>query len=234
MTDPQDVVDALTGTHDFGDGCGPVAAQRHVNPDGSVGGWVAEAVNQSDAELWVAPGACVGGKVTLMGVVRVEGVASVTGGCHLRNAVVCDNASVSEDVFIGHRHPEMGKPVIAGNARVSGSGTTVIGNSVITGDAYVTGNGTEISESVVEGHARVLGGLIYRSTIAGCATIAGQPNVSGGAVVRGRAAIFDKARIHGKFIIEGNVFIHGNRVLDGEGGTVASVADLALLAVTLT
>jgi len=29
-------------SHDFKDGKGPVPAHRHINPDGTVGGWVAD------------------------------------------------------------------------------------------------------------------------------------------------------------------------------------------------
>ena len=31
-----------TNTFDFQDGNGPVPAHRHINPDGTTGGWVAD------------------------------------------------------------------------------------------------------------------------------------------------------------------------------------------------
>ena len=35
-------------TYDFKDGNGPVPAHQHTNPDGSVGGWVADTATVAD------------------------------------------------------------------------------------------------------------------------------------------------------------------------------------------
>lgn len=44
---------------DFQDGDGPVPAHRHTNPDGSVGGWVADTA-YVDPTAYVSPYALVG------------------------------------------------------------------------------------------------------------------------------------------------------------------------------
>ena len=49
-------------TFDFGDGRGPVPAHQHINPDGSVGGWVADCVEIE-----------AGAKILMAGEVRFSG-----------------------------------------------------------------------------------------------------------------------------------------------------------------
>ena len=49
-------------TFDFGDGCGPVAAHRHVNPNGEPGGWVADTARVY-GNAWVCGDARVYGDV---------------------------------------------------------------------------------------------------------------------------------------------------------------------------
>ena len=46
--------------YNFGDGKGPVPAHRHKNPDGSVGGWVADTAYVAPT-MHVMPRATVGG-----------------------------------------------------------------------------------------------------------------------------------------------------------------------------
>ena len=75
---------------DFNDGNGPVPAHRHINPDGTLGGWVADT-------------AVVYGNAVVSGDARVYGDAVVYG-----NARVSGNARVYGDARV------------SGNARVSG------------------------------------------------------------------------------------------------------------------
>jgi hypothetical protein len=56
-----------TETFDFGDGAVP--AHRHINPDGSLGGWVADTATVADT-AWVTGFALVTGNETLTSGVR--------------------------------------------------------------------------------------------------------------------------------------------------------------------
>lgn len=216
----QDVFDALAGSHDFGDGEGPVPAHRHVNPDGTVGGWISDAAVFDDrSQLWLGPGASIGGTVTLTGKVVVDNNARVQGTCHLRNCRVLGRAVVAQRVMVGHRRPEMGMIIIQGAARVEGHNVTLSGHTKIFGSAHVTGTGTEIRDSSVGGHAQMLGGLIYESTLRGNAIIRDDANVSGGAMIQGDAIIKDKARVHGQYVIQDDVVLHGEQELSGGRGT---------------
>ncbi len=61
-------------THDFEDGKGAVPAHRHSNPDGSVGGWVAETA-------YVGPKVSLGPNASVFGDARVSGGAWMYGNC---------------------------------------------------------------------------------------------------------------------------------------------------------
>ena len=81
---------SIEGTFDFGQG--PVPAHQHTNPNGAIGGWVADTAH-------VAPTAFVGADARVSGNTWVYGNAWVSG-----NALVYDNALVSSpaDVAWGH------------------------------------------------------------------------------------------------------------------------------------
>lgn len=97
----------LNLAYDFGNGY--VLAHRHVNPDGSIGGWVANTavvgsnVNISfDAEVF--DNAILSNNVTLSDNAKVYGQALISG-----NAKIGGNATVS------------GKAVVDGEADISGN-----------------------------------------------------------------------------------------------------------------
>jgi UDP-3-O-[3-hydroxymyristoyl] glucosamine N-acyltransferase len=94
---------AATGqTFDFGDGKGPAPAHRHQNPNGSVGGWVADTAT-------VATTVYVGVDARVFGGAQVYGNASVRGSARVfGNARVYDNAWV------------YGNAQVCGAARVGG------------------------------------------------------------------------------------------------------------------
>lgn len=56
----------MTTTFDFEDGNGPVPAHRHTNPDGVIGGWVADTA-------YVGPLAYVGPDANVTGEVVADG-----------------------------------------------------------------------------------------------------------------------------------------------------------------
>ena len=93
----------------------PVPAHRHRNPDGGLGGWVADTA-------YVGKDARVSGNAMVFGNAWVAGNAQVYG-----NAVVLDDAQVSGDA------------VVLDNARVSGN-AKVFGNARVSGNARVFGS----------------------------------------------------------------------------------------------
>lgn len=73
----------MSETFDFGDGNGPVPAHRHQNPDGSIGGWVAETVDISktfatDTLAYIGPDALVYGRARIFGNVQIRGTSRIT------------------------------------------------------------------------------------------------------------------------------------------------------------
>ena len=217
MSGLQEIVDAVGGVHDFRDGAGPVPAHRHVNPDGSVGGWVADGIRFAEkAELWVARDAAVGGTVVIVGTVRVEDRGFATGACHLRSMVLSGDAVVAGTANVGQRHPEMGRVVVTGNATVEGDNTQITGNTRIDGNAYVAGVGTEVRDSIITEDARILGGRVYRSVVGGRATVSGWGNVSGGAVIAGDVIVTDEAKVHGPHMLDGDDVFDGTQELRSE------------------
>ena len=100
---------------DFNDGYGPVNAKRHINQDGTKGGWVA-ATAKVDSTCYIGYNAMVYGKAHVSGNAQVYGYAQVFG-----NARVFENSQV------------YGNSWVYGYAQVSG-------NAHVFGDAWVYGN----------------------------------------------------------------------------------------------
>ncbi len=153
--------------HDFG--YGAVRAARHINPDGTSGGWVALTAHVEDT-------AHLGPNAVVFGNARVFGNAQV-----LDRAVVCDNARVYDDSVVS------GDAVVAENGRVNDA--EVCDSARICGDAHV--NGARIcGYADVAGNARVLGNAL----ITGWAQIADRAwldgcEVGGTVVIGGMAAV---------------------------------------------
>lgn len=55
---------------DFGDGNGPVPAHRHINPDGSLGGWIAD-TSSVDDDVFVHQTATVYGLSRICDGIRI-------------------------------------------------------------------------------------------------------------------------------------------------------------------
>lgn len=107
--------------HIFDVGKGRVPAARHINPDGSLGGWVA-------ASAHVAPTAHIGVHARVWGSARIEGLGALDGeACAYEGAIISDRAFVSEFARV------------YGCARVGGM-AFVYGHAHVTGNAIVTGN----------------------------------------------------------------------------------------------
>lgn len=86
--------------YDFKDGKGPVSAHRHLNPDGTIGGWVADTARVSPAAQ-VMPFAVVFGYALVMGGACVAGNARVFGHAVIANgALVTGQARVFERAVV--------------------------------------------------------------------------------------------------------------------------------------
>jgi hypothetical protein len=120
-----DIVRRAT-TFDFGDGNGPVPARRHLNPDGSEGGWVADTATV-EPTAYLGPASSVFGHARVCGHARVYGDASVFGHAELfADAQVYGHAWV-----YGHAK-------VSGTARVYGR-ASVSDSAKVSGDAEVGG-----------------------------------------------------------------------------------------------
>lgn len=160
--------------HDFGDGA--VSAQRHVNPDGSIGGWVARSAHVEDT-------ATVDYDAEVFGNARVFGDARI-----LDRAQVADNARVYDDA------------VVSGHARVGGNVRLIdaeVGHHArVIGDTHVSGGARIAGEAFVTGDVRIMG----HALIAGSAKVGGRAWIGGGeiagtVVVDGMAAVHPGARL---------------------------------------
>ena len=125
---------------DFEDGNGPVAAKRHINPDGSVGGWVADSAI-------VEPSATVRFYAQVYGEAEVFGDAQVYGFAKIFNkAKVYDKAKVH------------GIAEIHGNAEVFGF-AEIWNSAKIYDNAFVGGQAKVFGKSKIKADSEISGGL---------------------------------------------------------------------------
>lgn len=90
----------MATTFDFGDGNGPVPANRHRNPDGTEGGWVADTATV-EPTAYVGREARVFGRAVVAGHARVFGNARIYGHATVfGDAKVFGNAEVFGDAWV--------------------------------------------------------------------------------------------------------------------------------------
>jgi len=171
-------------TYDFGDGYGAVPAHRHVNPDGTIGGWVADTAA-------VSPTATVGVDA------RVYDNAIVCG-----NARVYENSCVSTNAHVSDNAHVSGYAVVCGSARV-------YENAHVSGDAAVCGDAIVYGSAVVCGTARVGGDTHVFDTahVRGAATVRSNDDLLWGVVAGqpwtawretdGQVVVADGCQVHG-------------------------------------
>ena len=82
----------MPGTHDFGSG--PVPARRHINPDGSEGGWVASTAHVAD-NCFIASGAVVYDVARVLDGSMLFDQARVFGSATLKSVIMSDYSKVS-------------------------------------------------------------------------------------------------------------------------------------------
>lgn len=125
-------------TFDFGDGNGNVPAHRHINPDGSIGGWVAETVT-IETTVYIGKNAAIFGYVTVRDKVRIYDEARV-----FDRAFICNEAKIYGESRIYESASVFGKSEVYEEAEIYGR--TNIFNSVITGNVHVYGITTVCGE----------------------------------------------------------------------------------------
>lgn len=175
-------------TFDFGRG--PVRARRHVNPDGSEGGWVA-------ATAKVDPGAYVGRDARVFGTASVRAPARI-----LDSARIFGEAEVYGEATVG------GRAEVSDNGRVYGN-ARVLGNARVTGYACVHGRARVSGDAICADFSTVCG----RSEVCGMAAVLGSSVVTRDAVVGGSTTL-DGATVGGKVtLLEGS---HSGRMVTTE------------------
>lgn len=144
---------------EFDFGMGPTPARRHVNPDGTLGGWVAETAHVEES-CTVAPNALVFGNARVF-----------SNSLILESAMVCDFARVRDG------------GIVTDNARVCDN--AIVEGAVVCNEALVSGEAFIGSTARVKDNARVTGNArVSRSAVvAGSAVVGGREWISDGAVV---------------------------------------------------
>ncbi|TWT36589.1 Laminin G domain protein [Posidoniimonas corsicana] len=159
------------------------SAVRHINPDGSIGGWKTVAV---PASVYLGPNVWVTGGL-LRENARIEGYATITGGLVAGNAVVYGHAiiaggSVRDDASVGDY------ATIAGGA--------VSGEARVTGDALVSG-GQIRDQALVTDYATIVGG----STVVGGQTVVKGYGVVDNADMQGNAIVMSSGLAAGTGLV---------------------------------
>lgn len=130
----------MSQLHDFGDGLGPVPAHRHLNPDNTIGGWVAETASVADS-------------------VRIGFYATVfNSACVVGNANIKDGAKVYEKALLNGRVMVANRAQVKGNAKVFYQ-SLIKDNAIVDGDA-------EIHGATIDGNLKVRTGYhISRNSV---------------------------------------------------------------------
>ncbi len=134
--------------HEFVFGEGAVPAQQHQNPDGSLGGWVADTAYVAPT-AYLGPDAVVYGNAWVMDNARVSGRAYIFG-----YARVFDNARIHGEVFVyGHARifdyaQVLDNAEVYDNAEVSGN-AKIFGYADVFGKAQVSDRATVLLDPLV-------------------------------------------------------------------------------------
>lgn len=130
--------------HQFSLSTPPVPAERHTNPDGSLGGWVA-ATAYAEPTVTIGENAKLFDYATARGTVILTDNAIAQGGARLLDsALLAQNAIAQDDTIVE------GNAILTGNAVARGS-------TILTGVAWVGGS-AETNGCVVIGGSASLGG----------------------------------------------------------------------------
>lgn len=111
-------------TFDFADGDGKVPAKQHRNPNGTLGGWVAEGAHV-DSDVHMDPQTMVYGNAKVLGHAELRGSSRVFG-----HATVQDSAELYDSVSV------YGNAVVKDSAKIRGN-VIVCENAVVSGHAEI-------------------------------------------------------------------------------------------------
>jgi UDP-3-O-[3-hydroxymyristoyl] glucosamine N-acyltransferase len=156
--------------YDFDDGWGEQPANRHINPDGKIGGWVAESAFVDDTvylgfESVVFDDAFVRNNARIDGNARIYGDARIFDNVLIYGDVsIYDNAQLSNDVQVFDNAKIYGNAriyddvLIYENASVYGD-TQLTDNVRVFGNSRVYGNAELYDYVIVQGNAKVYGNV---------------------------------------------------------------------------
>lgn len=112
--------------------------------------------------------------------------------------------------------------VVSGDARVDG-GAAVLARATVCDQAVVSGRAVLWETCQIRGQARVEGGGLSCTIVAGEAVVDGAALVSDGAVVAGRAVVVDTAMVFGNARLGGDARVKGNAVVCNYATVAGSV-----------
>lgn len=166
-------------------------AVRHINPDGSLGGWKLVAVPATVTigyNAWVT-----GGSVT--GEARIEDYATVAGGSVQGSAIVRGHATIEGGTVAGNAVVEDYATIAGGsvfeNAQVRGDARVnsgqIRGNSLVTDYATIGGGSTIVAgETVIKGY-----GVVDNAQMTGNALVMSSGLASQNALVTDRGVQYN-------------------------------------------
>ena len=164
----RDILLGMPRGFDFGDGKGLVAAHGHQNPDGSMGGWVADTAYVAET-VFMDSTAAVFGRSIVLDEVEIKDFAMVCGDTKISGkAQLKDFARVSGSARIEMEAKIGGSATIEGQALVSGC-AVVEGRADVHGQAIIRDNGKVLGNAIVFGEA-VIG---YRTVVQDKALVGG-------------------------------------------------------------
>lgn len=163
----------VTGeVHDFGDKKGLVYAHRHVNPDGTLGGWVADTA-AVDSDVYIGHLACVYGNAQVLEASKLEDCARVYGNAIVSKTKMYRNAAIFEKAVISKTFISDDSKIF-GQAQVSNSAlclaASVYGNAVVLASDVFDG---EIYENAKVKNARVCGEVCGQARVEGICVSSG-------------------------------------------------------------
>lgn len=176
--------------------------RRHLNPDGTVGGFVAFSAHVSTG-CHVGPDALVLDTATVTGLSRVVDTATVGG-----------NASIGPAVTVaGHAN-------VTGTVRVR-DGVRIDGNAIVSGDGRITDQVRITDRAVVGDSVWICGrrdGVVDPTRtllIDGDARVFGTASIHGAARITDSAQVFDSAQVSDDAVISGHAIVSGYSSVSG-------------------
>ena len=181
---------------DFGEGLVP--AKRHQNPDGTIGGWVAETA-LVEKSAFVRYDAKVFDKAIVLNNAYISGKAKIFGNAQVSNSARVYN---SAKVF--------------GNAKILNH-AQVYGDAAVCEDAIVSDCALVFENALVAGYSNIYDyALIFgKCSIFENARVFGKAQICGDSIAKGDARVSEMAKINKSSIVDGKAKIKGKcKIID--------------------